>query len=310
MKANTLGVAVTQWNHSSLTINLLEALISIPQVQHIVIVDNGSQSKEVDTLRSYLQGIEWAQYSMSVCLIENAINSGFSVGTNLAITKLLDLGCDWLWLLNSDCIPRLVNEEGFKNLINEAEPAIYGASIATAAGSEFSGFYRFNFFTALHSEITDENQFTTIADKGKYPSGANMLVHKSIFEAVGLLNPNTFLYYEELDLMFRARKFGFLQKMSPDFKVFHHEAGSTNTPEGVYAKDYSETWSNLHFYKTHKPMFYPLMLMFRTPLKVLINLLCLRRDKSLAVLSAAWHHLNKKNALIKEAQLKRVLTYG
>lgn len=309
MTVKTVGVAITQWNHSSLTIDVFDALVSIDQLKHIAIVDNGSHAEELSALQQHLKQHQWARNDISVYLIENAVNSGFSGGNNLAISKLLELDCDWIWLLNNDCVPSLVNQQGFRNLIDHAQPAIYGSSIRTAAGSVFSGFYRFNFLFAKHSEILSQSDFNDTAEKNKYLSGANMLVHRSVFEKVGLLNPRTFLYYEELDFVYRAKVFGFSQKMSLDFQVFHHEAGSTNNSRGSYAKYYSEIWSNLDFYKAHKPQLFLFMLLLRIPLKLLFNLICFKKDKFCAVLCATRDYLKNHNSLKKEAQVRRVQSY-
>lgn len=298
---NILGVAVTQWNQSALTVKLLDTLVSIKQIMYIVLVDNGSEDKELFALREYLEKIKRSNLGITVHLIENAVNSGFSVGSNLAISKLLSLGCDWIWLLNNDCEPKVIKPKGFQELIDHAEPAIYGSHIRTGKGSQFTGFYKFNFLLASHTEIQQKHEFDEIDSSKKYVCGANMMIHKEVFAAVGLLNNRTFLYYEELDFVNRATKYGFSQRLSLDFKVFHHEAGSAT---GSYTTWYSEVWSNLDFYKTHKPRLFLIMLLLRCPVKALLNLIFLRKEKSLAITSATLNFISGNNVLMKEPKIQ------
>jgi len=57
--------------------------------------------------------------------------------------------------------------------------------------------------------------------------GSALLVHRQIFEKVGLFDEAFFMYHEEVDFLFRARHSGFPVYYCPFTEVIHHGTYST-----------------------------------------------------------------------------------
>ena len=54
-----------------------------------------------------------------------------------------------------------------------------------------------------------------------------MLVHKDVFEKIGLLDEKYFLYFEDADFSYRAQKSGFKFKILDGIKVSHQPSTTT-----------------------------------------------------------------------------------
>jgi hypothetical protein len=68
----------------------------------------------------------------------------------------------------------------------------------------------------------------------QYITGCAMLIRKEIFKKIGLLDEKFFLYYEDVDFSFRARKNNFKLKIVPTAKVFHFEKSSESLNKIYY----------------------------------------------------------------------------
>ena len=71
----------------------------------------------------------------------------------------------------------------------------------------------------------DNGQFNT-AQPTAYAHGAAMMVKKEVFERVGVLFEDFFLYYEELDWCERIRRAGYEIWVEPRAKIYHKESAS------------------------------------------------------------------------------------
>jgi GT2 family glycosyltransferase len=62
-------------------------------------------------------------------------------------------------------------------------------------------------------------------------SGSSMIIRKQVIDDIGLLDEDFFLYFEEVDFFFRAKKAGWQTWYVPSAKVMHIEGASTGIKE-------------------------------------------------------------------------------
>jgi len=292
-----IGVPIEQWNHSKLTLKLIEQLIQFKPALEIVITDNGSQPVELALLKKGINQIKQQQVpeTLGVTILENRYNSGFSVGTNLSISKLLETNCEWIWLLNNDIDTKGFDFNVLKNKLSKLPPSIIGMSMSEGGGELFSGSYRFDRWWSTFSEIDNISSAKKIKQKHRYISGANMIVHRSIFQKVGLLNSRTFLYFEELDFTRRAKSFGYEQVLIDSVYVNHLGSASSNENSFSKKRMYHQTWSTLDYYFTHEKILFLPCLVIRTCARQITLLLSGRKHLIGAVFSATFDFLLGKN---------------
>jgi len=218
---------------------LRDCLRSIFQLDYpnfeVVLVDNAS----VDgSLEMVMKSFSRAH------IIRNSQNTGFSSGNNLGIRFALEKTADFIFLLNPDALieknalTRLINEAGKNPRAGMLSPLILenkSEKIWFAGGR-----IEWSRMRTLHiKNIVSENPYKT-----EYLSGCALLIRKEVFQKIGLLDEDYFLYYEDADFSLRAGKNGFSLLVVPDSRVYHFEKSENN----IIFKTYWLVFSGLLFF--------------------------------------------------------------
>lgn len=247
-----IGIVIVNWNGWQDTVECISSLqkISIPHDWHveIVVVDNASTDESLGKIKKEIQ--KYKKDNSGIIMIESERNRGFSGGNNLGIELLLGKKCDYVVLLNNDTF---VDKGFLTHLINGAIGQNYqiaGPKIYFAPGFEYHGQYSkeekgkviwyaggmidWNNVYSTHRgvDMVDVGQFNTSTQTG-FISGCCMLVKREVFETIGQLDDNYFMYLEDVDFCIRARKAGFKLGFVPDSVVWHKNAQSSDKPGSI-----------------------------------------------------------------------------
>lgn len=207
----------------------------------IIVVDNNSQDG-IDEVFSN---------SKEVTFIQTGDNLGYTGGNNVGIKKALELGSDYMFLLNADTT---IEEDAIGNLVTTAELQNVGISgpkilfaderkdiIWYAGGSldlaDVLGKHR-------GVDEKDRGQYDTI-EETEFVTGGAIFIKREVFEKIGLFDDKYFMYLEDADFCFRAKKAGFKLLYVPTAQVFHKNAQSTGL--GSPRQDYFITRNRMLF---------------------------------------------------------------
>lgn len=214
---------VLNWNGKKDTIECLESLsrCTYPKLVPIV-VDNGSTDGSVEAIR---------QVFPATPIFEMEENLGFAGGNNVGIRWALGKTFDWIFLLNNDAVAAPDICEAFLKRARENPKAkILGAKILLYADREridhLGGMWNQEAadFRSLHSgELNRENMES---EPVEYVCGAALFMHRSVPDTIGLLEERFFLFWEETDYCFRAKRKGFEVWTAPEAKVWHKVSSS------------------------------------------------------------------------------------
>ena len=170
-------------------------------------------------------------------------NGGFAYGNNLGFELAFREGRpEYLYLLNPDA---QVRHGAIRTLVqfmqSHLQVGIAGSGFENEDGSEWPIAFR---FPSLMSEINSGLQFgpvsrllhrwvvarvmTPVSQPVDWISGASMLIRADVIASVGGLDENYFLYFEETDFCFRARRAGFPTWYVPASRVMHISGQSTS----------------------------------------------------------------------------------
>lgn len=208
----------------------LECVDSIDKITYsnyrIIIVDNGSTNNSYQILKD--------KCSSDIILISSDQNLGFAGGNNIGIRRALELGAEYVLLLNNDTV---VEKDFLEPLVERAKKS---TNIAAVGGkinyfSEKDTIWyagaKLNSFTALTKHIgvgkKDVGKKYNISCQTKYVVGCLMLVPRKIFEAIGFMEEDYFLYYEELDWNIRMIKAGYELWYEPKSIIYHKVSAET-----------------------------------------------------------------------------------
>jgi GT2 family glycosyltransferase len=223
--SNKILIILLNWNGKKDTLECLESLkkVTYPDFTTIVI-DNGSSDDSVSSIRALFPHIP---------LFETKENLGFAGGNNVGIAWGLKKNYDWILLLNNDTTVDPNFLDAFMESARENPKAkILGAKIYRSFDPKridhLGG--RWNpkiaeFESLVFGCIDDGTSFETM-QKVDYVCGAALLMHRSVPETIGLLEPRYFLFWEETDFCCRARRLDFEVWTSPQAKIWHKVSSS------------------------------------------------------------------------------------
>lgn len=217
---STLGdvsIVIVNYNTGAMLGSLLAALRSLP-VARIVVVDNASVDQSADAIKS----------TDTTHLISNTTNLGFARACKQGVAQT---GSDWVLLLNPDC---QISPEGLSDLLSLADKqpkaGLCAPLVLDQQGNEQSGSRRpqptpWRIIRAYlgqrdaldwRGRALPEQPLTQPA-----VSGACMLVRRSSWDAVGGMDEQFFLHFEDLDLMQRLQQHDWQVWLHPQVRVTH-----------------------------------------------------------------------------------------
>jgi len=244
--APALSIIVVSWNTKELLRDCLSSVLGqedAPPLE-IIVVDNASSDGSADMVADEFPGIR---------LIRNAENVGFARANNLAIPQTQG---DYILLLNSDTLlhERSLLRE-WVDLMNR-HPAIgaSGCRLLWPDGSHQVGDAGFR--PSLRSILGHFLFLSRISFSGFPPlfvsgrtnkplidvdwvTGAACLVRRSILEKTGFLDPDIFMYAEDVEWCCRMRERGFRVAYLPPLEMVHIQRASA---EKQSSPSFSHVW--------------------------------------------------------------------
>lgn len=223
--------------------SLVHERIAVPKLE-VVLIDNASGDNSVSIMS---EGLEDLINDGFVKLMPLEINGGFGWANNQALLLLLarERPPEFVMLLNPDCTiepgaVRLLSEE----LSANHKCAVTGSQLLNPDGSWTGSAFRFptvgrEFVRGAGIEmvgrvlgIAPTLIKSDVSCEADWVTGASCLFRTSAIESEGLFDDGFFLYFEEVELMFRLRQAGWTIRHVPASRVFHIGGASTGLREG------------------------------------------------------------------------------
>jgi N-acetylglucosaminyl-diphospho-decaprenol L-rhamnosyltransferase len=228
---------ILNYRTADLVNDLLESLCeqNNPDQQTSIIVDNASGDGSPDAIHRFINEHRFESWARVICSPDN---NGFSAGNNLGI-KSID--SDKYLLLNSDTI---VRPNAIRELLHAAnlhpDAGIIAPRLEWTDGTPQQSCFptrtpRYEFFSSagtgfLEKAFGHKGYSLPISDTpcaAEWVSFAAVLIRKSVFEKIGLLDEGFFMYFEDMDFCYRARKAGIGILYWPHARVVHLRGGSS-----------------------------------------------------------------------------------
>lgn len=261
-----LSVIIVTWNSEKWIKNCLDSILAHTDNLkiEIIVLDNFSQDKTLETLKTY---------GAKIMLIQNSLNLGYAKGCNQGLKIAQG---NYFLLLNPDTE---VIENSLKKLFlfMEQNPQIgaLGPLLLDFQGKiqpscrrfpnyklllwEFSGlsrlFPRNKIFGAWKMGDFDF-QSTKEVDQ---PMGSALLVRKKVIQQVGLMDERFSMFYNDVDLCKRIKEARSKIYFNPETKIYHMKGASTGQVK--IKMIFLSHWGNfLYLKKYHSSGFKKLLL--------------------------------------------------
>lgn len=236
-----VAIIIVSYRSAELTIAALRSVdaarVSSAHAIRAVVIDNASG--DASEITGAVARHFWSSW---VTVIQAPRNGGFAYGNNLGIRYAYSAAIpDYVYLLNPDAE---VREGAIDALVRflELHPKVglAGSEIENVDGSEWPIAFR---FPSLLSELNDglnlgiasrllgrwlvPRKMGKTAGPVDWICGASMMIRPAVLAAIGGLDENYFLYFEETDFCRRASRAGFQTWYVPESRVRHMKGQST-----------------------------------------------------------------------------------
>ena len=230
---NRLAIIVLNWNGADDALNCVESLQQQTLRPEIIIVDNNSSDDSVERFEDHVK----SQKKDVPILIKNSQNLGFAGGINTGLVHARKQGFEYIGVLNPDAI---ADKHWLKSLYTEltSHPS---AGIATGLllrrdGNtiDTSG----DFYTTWGlpgPRNRDEPTVNAPNQPGEIfgATGGGALYRTAMLNDIGLFDEDFFMYYEDVDLSFRAQLAGWKVRYTPKAIAYHKVGASSQKVPGL-----------------------------------------------------------------------------
>ena len=266
-----LSIIIVSFNTSGITKNCLESIVkSLKNSKikvEIIVVDNGSTDNSVKTLEGL--GVN------ELRLIKNKKNLGFGKANNKGVKNA---SAEHILFLNSDT---LVLDDAIEKLYkfyqrNENTINFLGGKLLNKNKTSQPSCGPFYTLPVVFSALFLRGDYLgltryspKVVKEVDWISGACILTKKEFLDSINGFDENIFMYMDEIDLLYRAKKSNYKVFYYPYAKFIH--LGSASSASRKYP--ILQVFNGLiYFYKKHNPAPKLLLLKIMLKLKAVIGL--------------------------------------
>ena len=231
---NRLAVIVLNWNGADDTIECMDSLIEQTYKKlDIILVDNKSSDNSVERFKNYIS----EKKSSHIILIENDVNSGFAGGINVGFKVAQQEKYDYIGILNPDavadknCAAALV-----KVLDSHKDTGLVTGVLLRRDGQtiDSTGDWFSKWGLAFPRYRDEPREKAPTQEEYVFGATGGFVVYRTeMIQKIGGMDDDFFMYYEDVDLSFRAQLAGYKARYTPDAIAYHKQGASTNKVPGL-----------------------------------------------------------------------------
>ncbi len=295
MERAKISFIVVNWNGKKTIAECLDSILSqtYPNSE-IIFIDNFSSDGSLELVKE--------KYTIDKLLALDR-NYGYAKANNIGFEHVRG---EYLALVNNDAILSpdwlekaiAVFQSGhYKNVGSVATKNIdyYQRNLIDTAGVEFLGFGAGWDYKNLPIDSKEVNQRKEVF--GACATAA--LYKKSIIDKVGLFDPNYFIYFEDTELSFRLRLFGYTCVYEPE-AVCYHYGGSKRDKNSKYYIEFGRRNIEFLFFKNMQGYLFSKYFLSHWAYEFVLFLFFLSVGKGIPFLKAKVQFLENLGYLFRE----------
>jgi len=224
-KPNLVGVVTVTYNSAAVIRGFMDSLLLQAHSEFsLYVIDNASSDETLASLADYRDS--------RVTIVRSRDNVGVAEGNNIGIRAALKDGCDFVLLINNDTVfdcdllSKLVEGLGEHDSDMVVPKVLFfdePDKIWSAGG----------YFSALRGNSKhfgfgekDDGRFDQPRAVGYNPTCC-MLIKREVFDRVGLMDANYFVYFDDTDFCLRAYRAGVKLFYLPTARLKHKVSSLT-----------------------------------------------------------------------------------
>lgn len=243
MTKNRLAIIVLNWNCAEDSLRCVDSLLTQESIKpDIFIVDNASSDNSVEQIRQYIV----TKDTDHLRLIESPKNDGYTGGNNLGFTAALEAGYQFIGTLNPDAVADKAWTDSLIRELGQLPEA--GIVTGILARSDHEHVDSTGDFYTTWGIPGPRGRNTKLVDAPKDAecifgsTGGGFVARASMLRDIGLFDEKYFMYFEDVDLSFRAQLAGYKVRYTPKAVAYHKISASTNKVPGLAT---TQTFKNL-----------------------------------------------------------------
>ncbi len=223
-----IGVVTVTYNSEPVLQEFFDSLTAQTHRSFVLyVVDNASKDKTLEMTRRRMD--------MPVVVIANAENLGVAEGNNQGIRAALADGCECVLLLNNDIVfPADLFAQLYAGLDRHRCDMTTGKmyyhdkpDVFWCAGGHFQPWLGYR---TQHDGLDQKDRGQLDQPRRvTYTPTCCLLVRRSVFDRVGLMDSRYFVYVDDVDFLYRCLKQGLSLWYVPEAKLWHKVNSLTGT---------------------------------------------------------------------------------
>ncbi|WP_255305081.1 glycosyltransferase family 2 protein [Microbacterium sp. 3J1] len=232
-----LAIIVVNYASSALLAENLARTVADVRPARVVVVDNLSNAREREAVRSLAEESGWD-------LLEPDANLGFGGGMNLGADRALERGCEDLLLLNPDATisadaVRVLQERAARERMRAFAPTVLdGSGRVWFDGADV-------YLSDGRTMGVRKRGLRPGDDRWEWLSGACLLIPDELWRATGGFDEEYFLYWEDVDFSRRVIAAGGDLEVVGEATAVHDEGGTQGRDPSSRAKSEGYYYYNI-----------------------------------------------------------------
>lgn len=214
-----VGIVIVNYNGAKFQNECVASILQSDYDNYsIIIVDNASTDNSVELLSEFDDD--------RIIVIKLDENCGVAKGNNVGIQKSMELGCTHSLLLNNDTVV----EKSFLSSMLACDEDIVSPKIYYFGTNKiwyFGGKFQKIKGTAKHLNYQIEDNGKLKSGYYEYAPTCCLLVQNEVFRKIGMIDENYFLYFDDTDFCYRAKKNGYKIWLDANSVIYHKVGFST-----------------------------------------------------------------------------------
>lgn len=242
-----IRIVIVNYRTPRLVVDCLRSLVDEVRALgdcRVIVVENASNDDSAAVIGKAIADEGWSEWASLIAVDKNL---GFAGGNNAGIEPLFKgpVKPDFIHLLNPDTYIRPGAIQTLLSFLQKhPEVGIAGSRLEDPDGTPQRSAFR---FITIGSELEGGTRFGIVSRLLKgyivappirddehmcdWVAGASMLVRREVFDAIGMMDDNYFLYFEETDFCLLAKRAGWPCWYVPSSRVVHLVGQATNVTQ-------------------------------------------------------------------------------
>lgn len=237
-RGRKVGIVILNFNNYEDTFECINSVLNIEYKNYeIIVVDNFSSDNSFKRLKAF--------FGDRVTFVQTDKNYGYAIGNNIGIKRAVSNGAEYVCVLNNDTVvAKDFLESGVDYLEARDDVAFVAPVLLNYSDQQVQSCGgNINLWTGGAISRWSKDPYIVFVGKNQediknnlsceYVGGACLLFKKQLLDEIGFIPENYFLFFEETEWCYKARKYGYKNMCLANWAIKHKGSASIKKIGGL-----------------------------------------------------------------------------